>query len=114
MIKGIKLPGEAIDKKIYIVTQSCFSAVSESELRLIRVIIEFATNNSITLTPDVSKQIILAAGITKSLFSTSIHRLEKKGILNSMGKTKNLHPVYKDILIWEKILISFSEIQIQN
>ena len=108
MIKGIKLPGEAINKKIYIVTHSCFGATSESELKLLRVIIDFATNNSITLTPEVSKQIISAAGISSSLFSTSIHRLEKKGILNSMGKTKNLHPVYKDILIWEKILISFN------
>ena len=104
MIKGIKI---AADKRIEIITKLFFPPLSDSELRLLKTLISFSTGNSVTLTADVSKQILLAADIGQSLFNTSLHRLEKKGILNSAGKTKNLHPIYNNIGDWEKVLISF-------
>ena len=107
MIKAITIKG-GVDKKIDIVSKICFGQLPSTELRLLRLLIDFSTNNSITITPIVSKQIISAAELTQSSFGTSLHRLEKKGIINSSGKTKNLHPVFNNILTWDKILINFS------
>ena len=111
MIKGIKISGNTADKKIDVIAKICFGQLPSTELRLLRVIIDYATNNSITITPELSKQILVAANLTQSSFGTALHRLEKKRVLNSMGKTKLLHPVFKDILTWEKILINFEEIK---
>jgi len=111
MIKGLQIKGKPADRKIETITKICFGQLADSELSLLKTIIDFSTNNSITITPELSKQILVAANLTQSSFGTSLHRLEKKGVLNSMGKTKNLHPVFNNILTWDKILISFEDIK---
>lgn len=107
MIKSIKLPVNRADK-IDILTKICFDPISDSELRLLKVLIDFSTNNSITLTQEVSKQVLEAAAIGQSLFNTSIHRLQKKCILIANGKTKTLHPIYNNINDWDKLLLNLS------
>lgn len=101
MIKQIKIK-EGISA---VLVRAIFGHLSESEQRTLDVLIKFCTNNSITITPDISKQILQAAEITQSSFNTSLHRLEKKGIINSIGKTKNLHPYLHNIDKCDGILI---------
>lgn len=112
MIKPIGLTGARADK-VAVITGICFTDVSATELKLLKTLLEFGTNNSITITPDLARQIMDVTGMKQSSFNMSFHRLYKKGIMSSMGKTKVFHPVYNNILDCDKILISFSPENIQ-
>lgn len=104
MIKKVTYPP---DRRLEIITRAMFGQLSEGELKLLNILISFSTNNSITLTPDLSKQAVSAAGITYSSFGTSIHRLEKKGVISSSGKTKILHPIFNGFNELDGMLINF-------
>jgi DNA-binding MarR family transcriptional regulator len=108
MIKPIRLTGNQLELKVKCLSAICFGGCAEAELKALTCLIQYSTNNSICLTIDVSKQIIVSAGIGRSAFSTALFRLEKKGIIVRSGKTITLHPVFNKIDETEKILISFS------
>jgi len=107
MTKGLKISGDAAAKKIEIISKIYFEPLSDTELNVLKSLINYSTSNSITLTPHLSKQLISVSNTSVSSFNTALHRLEKKGLLNSSGKTKNLHPVFNNILEWDKVLLVF-------
>lgn len=84
-----------------------FPPLSESELSLLKILIDYSSQNTITLSADLSRQIIAATGLKETTFNVSLHRLEKKGVIRSTGKTKTLHPIFKDINECKGLLISF-------
>lgn len=109
MIKGIKISGASADRKIDVIAKIFFEPLSSTELSILKSLINFSSGNSITLTPHLSKQLISDCNTTQSSFNTCLHRLEKKGLFYSNGKTKNLHPRFNNILEWDKILLGFDE-----
>lgn len=108
MIKGIKLPGRPLHIKCKLILDSCFGGQSESAVTIMESLILFSSANSITLTPDISKQISESAGVSVGSLPTHIFRLEKCGAFSKRGKTLLFHPVFNGINEAEKILISFA------
>lgn len=113
MIKPITIQGDVLNRKLSFIVP-IFGGISGTELDILTLIIQYSTNNSICITSDLSKQLQIASGVTRSAFSTSLHRLEKKGIFNRTGKTITLHPVFNNIEKAEKLLITFSAVPESN
>ncbi len=106
VIKGIEID-RSIQKKINVIVNLICDGLSDSELNTLESIIKHSSNNTLFITPIVSKYIQDEFGITSSSFSTSLHRLEKKGIIKRSGKTVMIHPYFKDIASLDKLVISF-------
>lgn len=111
MIKPIKLRGNSLQIKAKCLMEVCFGGCSDSELQILAYLIQFSTGNSITLTVDLSRQIKASAGVGDSSFSTSLFRLEKKGVLTRLHKTVNLHPAFNNLQDVEKLMISFVDVE---
>lgn len=107
MIKPIKLKGSSLQVKCKCILELCFSGCSDSELEILALLIQYSTNNSITLTVDLARQIRQSAGVGESSFSTHLFRLDKKGIMVRQGKTITFHPIFNKIQETEKLLITF-------
>jgi hypothetical protein len=108
MIKPIRLTGDVLSLKVKCLVNICFGGCAETELKSLTYLIQYSTNNSICLSIDISKQICSSAGIGRSAFGTALSRLESKGVIVRSGKTVTFHPVFNNIEVAEKILISFS------
>lgn len=106
IIRGIKRPN-TLKSKIDILLRVMFETLPEAELKTLTAIIEYSTNGAIAITADIGRQIRDAGGITESSFSTSLYRLEKKGIIKRSGKTVFLNPVFVGIGELDKFVVSF-------
>lgn len=107
MIKKIKLGGDPLQVKCKLLIDSCFNGCSEIELKIMTVLVRYGTGNSITLTPDLARQIRESAVVSEGSFSTYLFRLEKKKVFIRQGKTIMLHPVFNNIGDCDSIMISF-------
>lgn len=106
-VKKFKIKG-ATEKKADILCKIYFnSSLSDTELKVLAVILDYSTNNSITLTPDIGRQIKNEAAISETSFSTSLFRLEKKGAFTKQSRTITFHPVFSNIHTTEKVIITF-------
>ena len=79
----------------------------DTELRVLAVILDYSQNNEVTITLEVAKQAKLAADVSDTNFSTSLFRMEKKGLFGKVGKTISFHPVFNKIHETDKIVINF-------
>lgn len=110
MVKKFKMKSST-EKKAEILCKIFFnSSLSDTELKVLAVILDYSTNNSITLTPDIGRQIKNEAAISETSFSTSLFRLEKKGIFSKVSRTITFHPVFSNIHTTERIVINFEQV----
>lgn len=110
MTKSFKITDNSLKKKVDVVCKICFKQVlSETELDVLAAVILYSTNNSITITSDIGKQIKSEINITDTNFSTSLFRLEKKGVFSKDSKTITLHPAFTGMHDCDKIYISFTQ-----
>lgn len=107
MIKQIKLKGSSLQIKCKCVAELCFGGCSDSELSTLSSILAFSSAGTITMTPSLTKQTASLAGISNTSLTTSLFRLEKKGMIVRSGKNINFHPVFNNLMGAEKLLISF-------
>jgi hypothetical protein len=111
MIKQIKLKGNSLQIKIKCIIELCFGGCSDSELEVMTWLLTYSTGNTITLSTETSRQIKQLAQVGPSAFTTSLFRMEKKGLINRTGKVIRLHPAFNNLDGADKILISFEEIK---
>jgi hypothetical protein len=102
--KTAKFPPES---RIKILTKVFFGDIPEGEMKCLEILIKYSNNNSISLSGDIGKHIRSESGITESLFSTALHRLEKRLIIRRAGKTIFLNPVYNEITELGRLIIVF-------
>jgi len=102
--------GSATYKKAEVISKTVFQeSLSETELHVLAVILDYSTNNAITLSLDVSKQVKQQVDVSDSSFSTSLYRLEQKGIIIRQGKTIQFHPAFSNIHLMDSLIISFQQ-----
>lgn len=106
VIRGIKLGGTLRDK-VSVICQLKFPPIPDNEFKTLLAVISFSTNNTLAITPDVSKQIKFEFTLTDTVFTTSLFRLEKKGFINRQGKTVIINPAFTEIDKLDKLVISF-------
>lgn len=71
--------------------------VSKSEIGVLEALIAFSTNNSVTTTPDITKQMRGFANVSESTFNTAVYRLTEKKLINKSGKTILISPIFYNI-----------------
>lgn len=108
-VKKFKVSG-GTQKKAEVISKLVFKeSLSETELDVLAVILDYSTNNAVTLSLDISKQVKQQADVTDSSFSTSLYRLEQKGIIIRQGKTIQFHPAFSNIHAVDSLIISFQQ-----
>jgi len=106
-VKKFKLKGTT-EKRADVICKIFFKqSLPDTELRVLAVILDYSQNNSITITLEVARQAKLAADVTDTNFSTSLFRMERKGLFSKVGKTINFHPVFNAIHETERIVVTF-------
>jgi len=106
VVRGIS-SGGTLRERVELVCKIAFTPLAEAELVTLCLLIEYSNNNQIALTPDIGKQ-VRGSAVSESSFSTSLHRLEKKKVINRSGRTIIITPLLKDIGNWDKLVISFT------
>jgi len=102
------LKDNSLKKKVDVVCKICLTeSLSDTELCVLAAVILYSTNNSITITPDIGRQIKTDISISDTNFSTSLFRLEKKGVFTKTGRTITLHPAFTGIHDCDRISVSF-------
>lgn len=102
--KTCKFP---LEKRIKILTKVFFGEIPEGEMMCLEILIKYSNNNTLSLSGEVGKHIRTESGISESLFSTALHRLEKRLIIRRAGKTIFLNPVYNEITELGRLIIVF-------
>lgn len=107
-VKVFKISDSSVSRKVDIVTMVYFKQqLSDTELLVLAAVINYSTNNTITLTPEISKAMRNETGVSDTSFSTSLFRLEKKGLYTKAGRTIQLHPAFSNIHSMDKLSIIF-------
>lgn len=107
LVKGLKINVATLDKKVEVLAKLISGDLAGTELNTLVSVIQYSTNNSLFITPDISKHIKKEYGIGQSAFSTSLFRLKKKGIIKMDGKTITIHPIFTSVISLDKLVISF-------
>lgn len=107
MVKKFKVQAAGLEDKVGLLCKLFFEQVSESEIKVLAGLISFSAQNTVTLSAAVTNQLKQELGVSGTLFSTCLHRLEKKGVYLRVDKTINFHKVFKDIEIADQVLITF-------
>jgi hypothetical protein len=108
MIKKLKFNSEnALKNKLNVLNAIQGRFLSETETSVLMGFISFSTNNCLTMSVEITKQIKSEYGLSTSNFNTSVHRLEEKGAYKKEGKTIYLNPLYNNITETTGILIQF-------
>lgn len=100
-----KLP--LLDNKIKLICYLLDVSLPESELKVLAGIVKYAGTGSLALTVLLTKQLRAEYDLTESSFSTSAHRLEKKGLIVRHGKTVTINPLLVGLNETNKIAIFF-------
>lgn len=110
IIRGITINDTTLSKKIEVLVGVKFGPLAESEMLVLKSLIEYANEKgSLYLDSLLAEGIRKNSNINKSSFSTSLHRLDKKGIIARAGKTINIHPVFIGVATTDKFLITFKQ-----
>lgn len=96
-----------IENKISLMCYVLNQSLAETEVRALAGIIRFATAGSVTLTIELTKQIRDEYSLSKSALSTSIHRVEKKGLIVRHGKVVTINPLLSVLNDINKIVVCF-------
>ncbi len=107
IIRGIPIKGPLLYNKVKVLSNLICGSLAESELNTLLAIVTYATNNSIFITPIISKQIQDNFNISSSSFSTALYRLGEKGLIKKDSKTVTLNPIFTGVMEMDKLLISF-------
>lgn len=110
IIRGINIPGQILHNKVKVLSNVICGGIADSEIIVLEAIIKYSTNNSLFITPIISKQIQTEFIISSSGFSTALFRLAEKGLIKKDSKTITLNPIFTGILTTDKYLISFKEL----
>lgn len=106
-VKKYRVSGST-EKKVEVISKVLFKELlSDTESLILSILLDYSTNNTITLSVDVTKQVKSQAGVTDSSFSTSIYRLEKKGLIIRAGKNIQFHPALNNIHSMDSLIINF-------
>ena len=108
MIKKLILRGDSDSKKIKLICDVKFGGVSESELAVLHQVLRLALNGGLTVTREISKQMVDETGLSESVISTNLHRLSKKGLFDKSGRVITaISGLFKDIFDTEGYLFIF-------
>lgn len=107
IIRRIPMHGDPLLNKVKLLSYIIADDLAGSELNVLIAVIKYCTNNSLFITPIISKQLQDEFGINTSLFSTSLFRLAKKGLIKKDSKTVYLNPIFTGCMEMDKLLVSF-------
>ena len=98
MIKKLILRGDSDKKKIKLICDVKFGGVSDSELVVLHQVLRLALNGGLTVTREISKQMVDETGLSESVISTNLHRLSKKGLFDKSGRViTSINGLFKDV-----------------
>lgn len=103
-VKGIKV---SAGERVKLITLIRFGTIPEGEIKVLQAVLDFSNNNNLAISGGIGKQIKHSTGISDTVFSTGLFRLQKRGIITKKGKTIMLHPCYKDINELSRFIIQF-------
>lgn len=106
VIRGITKP-DTLKARVSVLVSLHFTHLPEAELNTLTAVIHYSINNSLAITPDLSKQIRKETPISESSFSTALYRLERRGVINRTSKTITIHPIFKGVGDMGKLVVSF-------
>lgn len=109
VIRGISIKGPLLYNKVKVLSKLICGDLAESELNALIAIVTYSTNNSIFITPIISKQIQDNFKLSSSSFSTALYRLGEKGLIKKDSKTVTLNPIFTGVSEMDKLIISFIE-----
>lgn len=96
-----------LENKIKLISYLLDLSLPEAEIKVLSGIVKYAGTGSIALTVLLTKQIRTEYDLSESAFSTSAHRLEKKGLIVRHGKTVTINPLLLGLNETNKIAIFF-------
>ncbi len=102
--KQVKFPPES---RIKILTKLFFGEIPDGEAKCLEILIKYSTNNTLSLSGDTGRYIRSESGISESLFSTALHRLEKREIIRRAGKNIFLQPIFNEVNDLGRLVIVF-------
>lgn len=105
-VRGIKVKRA---DRVKIITAIMFGVIPEGEMQTLEAVVKYSVNNTLAVSGGIGKEIKASMGISDTMFSTGLFRLEKRGIITKQGKTIMLHPVYKDIDLLNRFILSFQD-----
>lgn len=82
-------------------------SLSDTELSVLTLLIEFSGNGTITLTGEISKQIRAITNVKEGAYNTAILRLGEKKAITKKGRDIILHPHFKDLEGITEVLVRF-------
>ncbi|MFA7287607.1 MAG: hypothetical protein WC055_01890 [Melioribacteraceae bacterium] len=109
VIRGITINGPLLLKKIEVLSKLYCGDLAVSELNTLAAIITYSNNNSLFISPIISRQLQKSFNITPSAFSTSLFRLSQKGLIKKDSKTVTLNPIFTGVMEMDRLLVSFVE-----
>jgi len=109
MYKTIKLKGDSADAYTDIIARIKFSITSDTEIKVLQLLLKYSTNLSITMTKHVNKVIADESSISTNLLSTTLHRLEKKESIRRQGRTIYINLAFKDLQTIDGLVFTISQ-----
>lgn len=109
MYKTIKLKGYSADAYTDLIARIKFSITSDTEVKVLQLLLKYSSNMTITMTKQVNKVIADESLITTNLLSTTLHRLEKKESIRRQGRTIYLNLAFKDLETIKGIVFTLNQ-----
>lgn len=106
--KSIKYNNADLKLKIRVIGDLIFGSLSDKEIHLLTHLIGYSINNSMGISPEVSRQFKQQMNITQSDFNVTMHRLDKKGVIVKSGKAITLHPIFHNLNEVDNLIIKFN------
>lgn len=103
----IKVKGDTGSKIQAIALLNGLPALPEAEVKTLQGLIKYATNGSLFVSIELSKQIRAEFGLSTSSLATALHRLEKKGVIKKSGKTTFINAHFLNLDSLDKLLVQF-------
>jgi hypothetical protein len=110
--KSIKFNNADLKLKIRVIGDLIFGSLSDKEIDLLTHLIGYSINNSMGISPEVSRQFKEQMNIRQSDFNVTMHRLDKKRAIAKSGKVITLHPIFHNLNEAENLIIRLSLIHI--
>lgn len=106
MIRSFKVEN-SLKSRVKVLLALSGQNLSDAEFSSLIAVISYSVNNSIFVSAHIGGIIKKEFGLSDSAFSTSLFRLEKKGLIKRDGKTIVLHPMLSNVGELEKLVVSF-------
>jgi DNA-binding MarR family transcriptional regulator len=108
MTKRFTIENSELKHKVSALCFLKFKGLSATEEAVLSWFVAGSVNSAISVDKSLTKQITHELNISQSSLSTSIFRLQEKGVIKKSGKVIILNPIFNDITNMDNLIISFS------